>query len=86
MNEQKPSPGRIVRYVDHDGKTLPAVITRVRPDGNVDLHVLHENTLNIPESDANASAIRSGTWHWPRDKPSAAEIETAFDYGKNPTR
>ncbi len=65
MNEQQPSPGRIVRYTTNDGKVVPAVITHVHPDGNVDLHVLHTTTFDVPQVDGSAAAVTGHSWHWP---------------------
>jgi len=64
--------GRIVRYVDEDGKTYPAIVTYVARDpvlrDVVNLHVFPERSASRPVIGVSRHDRRiAGTWHWPEE-------------------
>lgn len=66
--QQKPSIGRIVRYVDDDGEEFPAIILRVANDGTVSLKIMTESgdyaLSGVPHNESRDESERQ-TWHWP---------------------
>lgn len=63
---QTPTPtiGRILQYLDHQGKIVPAIVTGVNADGTVDLHVFPTNVMQVKEISASAES-GAGGWRWP---------------------
>ncbi|MBM7117621.1 hypothetical protein [Archangium primigenium] len=67
MNQQKPSPGRIV-LTNVDGKARPAVITTAYEDGRVDLHVLKPTDHLVADGNLQQDLKApqpERTWWWP---------------------
>lgn len=64
--QQKPSMGRIVIYVDGTRRRAPAIVTWIYADGNVNLTVFWNGAMPEPMGpvpyDPDGSAW---TWHWP---------------------
>ena len=80
MNEQKPTVGRIVHYVDEffGNKCLAAIITQVDPDGAVSLSIWNptggsqyaETAPDHSEPNDTDITVRDWSalnhkWHWP---------------------
>lgn len=67
MPDQKPSLGRVVHYIDNEGKHYTATIAYVWSDTCVNLGCLDHNGNPFSKQsvsyDANATATYS--WHWP---------------------
>jgi hypothetical protein len=57
-----PSVGRIVHYVNEDGKHRAAVITDV--NDTVELLVLNQGGVTGATADYSEAHL-PGTWHWP---------------------
>lgn len=60
---QKPSIGRIVHYVNHDGRHLAAIVTKVN-DSTIHIGVFDDSYVVVKYVDYDESA-GSNTWHWP---------------------
>lgn len=78
MNQQIPTPGRIVTHRDREGRDWPAMITSVRPLENgqlvtsrVNLQVFAEPAVvfrrNIPHTEpfGDGTEPTAGSWRWP---------------------
>jgi hypothetical protein len=68
----KPTIGRIVNYVDFDGKIYAAVVSDVRESMVVDLHVFRnddERPVRVRRGIEFVQPFTHGlvtnTWHWP---------------------
>jgi len=70
----KPSVGRIVHYVLHEGRHLPAIITDVNEtEDTVNLFVFWDPLVprrydlekGAVDCKFDKNSVTTGTWHWP---------------------
>jgi hypothetical protein len=62
---QKPDQGRIVRYVDLQGKTWPAIIALVEGTETVTLNFFADYQTTPVKGVKLDASKQPDTWHWP---------------------